>query len=102
MIANDDTYYAYILASDHYGTLYVGVTNSLHRRIHEHRAGTAGKFTRKYVVTKLVWFEEHQYIDDAIQREKSIKRWPRQWKINLIERGNPHWRDLFELVAVDE
>ena len=88
-------YFVYILASQLYGTLYIGVTNDLYRRMVEHREGRGGKFTKKYGVTKLVWFQAFGYIEDAIQREKSLKRWPRAWKINLIERTNPDWHDLF-------
>jgi putative endonuclease len=89
------TYFVYLLASRPYGTLYIGVTNDLYRRTVEHRDGRAGKFTKKYGVTKLVWFQEFSDIEEAIQREKSMKRWPRAWKINLIERSNPDWHDLF-------
>ena len=79
----------YILASKPYGTLYIGVTNDLYRRLTEHRSGAGGKFTKKYGVTKLVWFQAFTFVEEAIQREKSMKRWPRAWKINLIERSNP-------------
>ena len=84
-----------MLASKPHGTLYIGVTNGLVRRIEDHRAGTASDFTRKYKVHRLVWFEEFVDVREAIQREKSLKEWRRQWKINLIERTNPHWIDLF-------
>lgn len=89
-------FWVYILASKPYGTLYVGVTNGLLRRIDEHRAGVGSVFTRKYGVTRLVWFEEHVDIRTAIRREKRIKDWPRDWKINLIERENPRWQDLWQ------
>jgi putative endonuclease len=89
------SYYVYMLASKPYGTLYIGVTRDLLRRGAEHREGTAGGFTKRYGVNRLVWFEEHNDIRVAIQREKSLKKWPRQWKINLLERSNPHWDDLF-------
>ena len=88
-------YWSYILTSKRYGTLYVGVTNGLIRRVEDHRTGTASSFTRKYQVHRLVWFEEFADVRDAIQREKTLKEWPRQWKINLIERTNPHWIDLY-------
>ena len=88
-------YWVYILASKPRGTLYAGVTNGLIRRLDEHRAGKASVFTRKYRVTQLVWFQEFTDIRDAIQREKTIKEWPRNWKINLIEQDNPHWQDLY-------
>jgi putative endonuclease len=88
-------YFVYLLASKTYGTLYCGVTNDIVRRVSEHREGTASQFTRRYQVSRLVWYEAHDDVTLAIQRETSIKRWPRQWKINLIERENPHWRDIF-------
>ena len=86
--------YVYILASRKNGTLYVGVTSDLARRIEEHRAGEGSEFTAKYGATRLVWFEEHDSIVYAIQREKTIKKWPRQWKINAIEEANPDWNDI--------
>ena len=89
------TYYTYILASRPRGTLYIGVTNGLIRRVHQHRTGTASSFTRKYRVHRLVWFEAFSSAQETIQREKTMKEWPRAWKINLIERTNPHWIDLF-------
>ena len=94
-MATQHCYFVYILASRLYGTLYIGVTNDLHRRPIEHREGLVPGFTKKYRVTKLVHFEECSHINDAIQREKSLKEWPRAWKINLIERDNPIWQDLF-------
>ena len=84
----------YILASKKNGTLYVGVTSDLPSRIEEHRNGTGSVFTKKYNVTRLVWFEENELITYAITREKTIKKWPRQWKINAIEENNPNWHDL--------
>jgi putative endonuclease len=86
--------YVYILASRRNGTLYVGVTSDLARRIEEHRSGIGSAFTRRYGVTRLVWFEEHDWVSYAIMREKTIKKWPRQWKINAIEEINPYWHDL--------
>ena len=77
------------------GTLYAGVTNGLIFRVEQHRAGKGSKFTRRYKVHMLVWFEEFADVREAIQREKTIKEWPRAWKINLIERTNPHWDDLY-------
>ena len=88
-IQDEHVYSVYILASGRYGTLYVGVTNNLYRRVIEHREGRGSKFTKRYKVTKLMWFQDFGDVDVAIQREKSIKRWPRAWKINLIERTNP-------------
>jgi len=84
----------YILASKKNGTLYVGVTSDLPRRIYQHRLGTGSRFTEKYGVKRLVWFEQYDLIAQAITREKTIKKWPRQWKINKIEESNPHWHDL--------
>ena len=92
-------YYVYILASGKRGTLYIGVTNNLARRTHEHKSGIAPSFTRKYRINTLVWYEAHQDIEAAIQREKSLKRWYRDWKIDLIETHNPEWRDLYENLA---
>ncbi len=87
-------YFVYILASKPHGTLYIGVTNNLERRSIEHRDGFVPGFTKRYGVKMLVYFEVFDGILEAIQREKSLKRWPREWKINLIERTNPHWQDL--------
>ena len=90
--------YVYIVTNHKHGTLYIGVTNDIARRAMEHREGGGSTFTRKYGCTQLVWYEEHLDIGSAIQREKSLKRWYRQWKIDLIEQMNPDWRDLsFEL-----
>ena len=83
-----------ILASRKNGMLYTGVTIDLARRIWEHENGIGSTFTRQYGVTKLVWFEEHELVTKAITREKTIKKWPRQWKINAIEALNPDWDDL--------
>jgi putative endonuclease len=87
--------WVYILASDRNGTLYVGVTNDLYRRVTEHREGLVAGFTKRYGVKRLVYFEEHGDINVAIAREKSIKRWRRGWKLQLIEQANPQWRDLW-------
>lgn len=88
-------YFVYILASGRNGTLYVGVTSDLYGRMVEHRDGLVPGFTKRYGVTTLVYFEEHGDIDEAIRREKLIKRWRRTWKIELIEQRNPQWRDLW-------
>ena len=87
-------YFVYIMASRRNGTLYVGVTNDLARRASEHRLGTADSFTRKHGVKLLVWSESFVQITNAIACEKRIKRWRRAWKLDLIERVNPEWRDL--------
>lgn len=81
--------YVYILASQKNGTLYVGVTSDLAGRLLQHRSGTGSKFVARYGVIRLVWFDEYELITDAIAREKAIKKWPRQWKIKLIEERNP-------------
>ena len=93
------SHWVYILASKPGGTLYVGVTNDLVRRVHEHRSGAADGFTRRYDVRLLVYFEEHATAPLAIQREKNIKHWPREWKIDLIVSMNAEWRDLFDEIA---
>jgi putative endonuclease len=89
------SYWAYILASKPRGTLYIGITNGIIRRVEQHRAGEASAFTRRYKVHQLVWFQEFADVREAIQREKTMKEWPREWKVNLIERTNPHWDDLY-------
>jgi putative endonuclease len=88
------SYWVYILASKPRGTLYIGVTNGLILRVEQHKVGRGSSFTRKYKVNRLVWFQEFADVREAIQREKTMKEWPREWKINLIERENPHWEDL--------
>ena len=89
-------YYVYILASQRNGTLYIGVTNNIARRTHEHRENLVEGFTKNYRVHMLVYFEMHEDIRRAIQREKNMKHWPRAWKIALIEKDNPDWLDLYE------
>ena len=88
--------FVYILASKRNGTLYTGVTWDLPGRIHAHRAGRGSRFVAKYHVHRLVWFEQHALYTNAIQRETSIKRWKRAWKLALIEKTNPDWLDLTE------
>lgn len=87
-------YYVYILASKARGTLYIGVTSDLYKRIDEHKQGSVEGFTKKYGVKNLAYYEMFQEIEFAIAREKQLKNWHRQWKINLIESVNPLWRDL--------
>ena len=89
------TYWVYILASRKHGTLYTGVTNSLERRIAEHRAKAVPGFTRRYGVDRLVWYQGYGEVMPAIGFEKRLKRWRRDWKIRLIEEDNPHWADLY-------
>ena len=86
----------YLLASRRYGTLYVGVTSDLMTRLYQHREGLVAGFTREYGVKLLMWFEMHATMEAAIKREKRIKKWNRAWKLELIEAGNPNWRDLAE------
>lgn len=89
-----NTYYVYILASKRNGTLYIGVTNNLERRLYEHKNNLVEGFTKKYSVHDLVYFEEVNDVNAALQREKQLKRWTRKWKIDLIEKENPDWNDL--------
>jgi putative endonuclease len=89
-----NNYYVYILASGRNGTLYIGVTNDLARRVGEHCEGTASAFTRKHGVKMLVYFEVFDDVNAAIARETRLKKYKREWKINLIERDNPNWQDL--------
>jgi len=91
-------FYVYILASRKNGTLYTGVTNDIARRVWEHRSGAAHGFTKRYSVKRLVYVEEFRTAEAAIRREKAIKRWPRQWKINAIEHENPEWFNLYRRV----
>ncbi len=91
----DHTYFVYILASQRNGTLYVGVTNDLVRRVQEHREGLVPGFTKRYQIKFLVYYEVHSDIAEAILREKRIKRWLRTWKLQLIETQNPEWLDLW-------
>jgi len=95
----DHDYFVYIMASKKNGTLYIGVTNNLIRRVFEHKQDIIEGFTKKYKVHSLVYYEHTSDIYSAIEREKAIKRWKRQWKINLIRQKNPDWDDLYlELV----
>jgi len=90
----NERFYVYILASGRNGTLYVGVTNNLARRVTEHKSGAVPGFTRQYGVDQLVYFEEYGSILEARDREHKMKRWRRDWKLELIEKLNPNWRDL--------
>ena len=90
------SYWVYILTSKENGTLYVGVTNDLSRRIHQHKRKLIDGFTKKYNITQLVYVEEFQNVNEAIHREKCIKKWNRAWKLRLIGEQNPDWRDLYE------
>ncbi|MEM7425774.1 MAG: GIY-YIG nuclease family protein [Pseudomonadota bacterium] len=88
--------YLYILASERNGTLYVGVTADIRRRSFQHKEGSVEGFTKRYGVGLLVHIERFEDVRSAIQREKNIKKWPRKWKLALIEENNPTWRDLYE------
>jgi putative endonuclease len=87
--------FVYLLTSQPHGTLYVGSTSDLIRRVREHKVKAIPGFTAKYGVDRLVWFEEHESLAAAAQRERRIKEWKRSWKIELIEKDNPHWIDLY-------
>jgi putative endonuclease len=93
-------FFVYMLASKPRGVLYVGVTSNLARRAWEHREGIISGFTKRYFVRRLVWFEEQADALTAIEREKQIKRWRREWKCSLIENGNPDWHDLYDDLAL--
>jgi putative endonuclease len=88
------SFWVYILASRRNGTLYIGMTDDLVRRAWEHRTGAVPGFTRQYGVKMLVWFEQHETRESALQRERQLKKWNRAWKLQLIERFNPSWKDL--------
>jgi putative endonuclease len=87
--------WVYIMTNRRNGTLYIGVTNNLLRRVWEHRDGTGSSFARKYALDRLVYFEHHDDIRAAIQRETSMKRWPRAWKVRILAARNPDWHDLY-------
>ncbi len=89
------TYYIYILSSKKKGTLYIGVTKNLKKRIIQHKESLITGFTEKYKVNQLIYFEEYSDIRYAITREKQLKKWNRDWKTHLIEKSNPDWKDLF-------
>jgi putative endonuclease len=92
-------FYVYVLANRIGGTLYIGVTNDLIRRVGEHKLKIAESFTKRHDVTRLVYFETFDQIEHAIHREKRLKKWPRAWKISLIEKDNPDWIDLYPEIA---
>ncbi len=93
------SFYVYILSSKRNGTLYIGVTNNLVRRVFEHKQGNVAGFTKKYGVKHLVYYEQYSDALTAIQREKTMKFWSRQWKINKIQENNPTWNDLYDEIA---
>ena len=92
---NSSQYYVYLLASKRNGTLYLGVTSNLIKRVYEHKNNLVSGFTQKYKVHNLVYYETTDDINSAITREKQLKRWKGAWKIGLIEKSNPEWRDLY-------
>jgi putative endonuclease len=92
----DKSSYVYILASAMNGTLYIGVTSDLIKRVWQHREGLAEGFTKRHGIKDLVWYEVHTDIMEAIRREKQIKKWERAWKVELIQKTNPRWRDLYK------
>ena len=92
-------YYVYLLASDRNGTLYLGVTNDIVRRVFEHKSKVVPGFTKRYRIDKLVWFEVFDDPTSAITREKELKKWRREWKIKLIEEQNPQWIDLYPQIS---
>jgi putative endonuclease len=89
------SFYVYILASQRNGTLYVGMTDNLTGRIWQHRQGVVPGFTRQYGVKSLVWYEPHETRESALLRERQMKKWNRRWKLEIIEKMNPAWRDLY-------
>jgi putative endonuclease len=98
-MSTERAYWVYMLASRLGGTLYIGVTNNLARRVYEHRSGLVDGFTKDYAIHRLVYFEQHTDVEAAIRREKRLKKWNRAWKVRLIERFNPNWDDLFPQIA---
>ena len=92
-------YYVYILASRRHGTPYIGVTNSLRKRLEQHRNGDGSSFVKRYGVFRLVYAESYERAEEAIAREKQLRRWKRDWKIELIERDNLEWQDLSDLIV---
>ncbi|WP_149277222.1 GIY-YIG nuclease family protein [Pareuzebyella sediminis] len=96
MSKNIHEYYVYILTNKKNGTLYIGMSNDLQRRVLEHKQKSIDGFTKKYGLDKLVYYEVFQFVEDAILREKRLKKWKRQWKIELIEKDNRQWHDLAE------
>ena len=99
-MSGDARYAVYIMASRRNGTLYIGVTNDIARRAGEHRSRAGAAFTCKYGVTQLVWYEHYADVNEAIAREKQLKKWRRAWKLELIEAMNPDWIDLYETLNI--
>jgi putative endonuclease len=99
-MSRERVFWVYILASGLGGTLYIGVTNNLVRRVYEHRNDAVPGFTSKYQVHRLVYYEQFSDIENAIKREKHLKKWSRAWKVQLIEQSNPNWVDLYPSIAI--
>jgi putative endonuclease len=93
------SFFVYILASRRNGTLYIGMTDDLVRRVWQHRIGLIAGFTKEYGVKMLVWYELHETRESAFQRERQLKKWNRAWKLQLIEKFNPQWRDLADEIS---
>ena len=93
-------FYVYILCNKRNGTLYTGVTSNIVKRVYEHKHNLVEGFTKKYNVHRLVWYEQLESVNSAISREKQLKRWKRAWKLELIEKYNPKWNDLYESICV--
>jgi putative endonuclease len=100
MVPRDASIAVYMMTNRPYGTLYIGVTSMFEARIVQHREGHLPGFAKKHGLNRLVWYETHDEMHIAIHREKRLKEWPRQWKINLIERDNPRWYDLYDQVLI--
>ena len=98
-VRGERTYWVYVMASQRNGTLYIGVTGNLSRRVWQHREGLVDGFTKQYGVKLLVHYEAYGDVRAALQREKNLKRWLRRWKLALIEKDNPEWRDLYPELA---
>lgn len=98
---NSKIYFVYIMASAPRGTLYIGVTNDLIKRVNEHKQGTGSRFTHDYAIHRLVYYEMTTDIEAALMREKRLKKWNREWKINLILSMNPDWKDLYDDIYVN-
>ena len=92
----DKQYYVYIICNKRNGTLYTGITSNLIKRIWQHKNGLVEGFSKRYSIKLLVYFEAHNDVEEAILREKRIKKWNRKWKLNLIEKNNPNWDDLYQ------
>ncbi len=95
-IMNDKQYYVYIICNKRNGTLYTGITSDLIKRVWQHKKGLVEGFSKRYGLKTLIYFEAYQDVEEAILREKRIKKWNRKWKINLIEKANPNWNDLYQ------